>query len=130
MNFLRNGLIPLLGLWLAIGTGCEKKVTLNQYAHLLNQNSLLIENKYAVVRPPFIRVKETPQATAKGLFTLQRNDVISVSLKVSQVGGWCEINSDPVKGWIPVDELLLFDSFSEAREYQMKANRVAETPAF
>ncbi len=117
----------LLFIFSLLTSSCEKRVSLVSHNHILSNDSVIMEDKYAVVRSNFLRVKESPIADAKGMMTLYLNDVVKVNLKVSQVGGWCEITSPGLSGWVPVAELVLFDDLKSAKAYQGDVGRLSET---
>lgn len=98
-------------------SSCQRKVNLNNY-YLIENDRFLSETRYALIRPEFLRLRETPDLSSIGVATLYHHDMVQVVLMVNQSGGWCRLLGDKMQGWLPVEELIFFESYQEAKKYQ------------
>lgn len=96
---------------------CQKKIDLNNY-QLVENDHFFSETYYALIRSEFLRLRENPDFTSIGIATFYQYDMVQVVLMVKQVGGWCRLLSEEMQGWLPVDQLIFFESYEDAKKYQ------------
>lgn len=101
---------------------CHKKIDLSKY-NIIENDKLISETRYALIRPEFLRLRAEPDYRSVGIATLYRYDMVEVVLLVNQSGGWCRLRQGKMEGWLPVGDLIIFDSYDSALSYQNSYKR-------
>lgn len=101
---------------------CHKKIDLTKY-NIIENDKLISETRYALIRPEFLRLRQEPDYRSQGIATLYRYDMVEVVLLVNQTGGWCKLSHGKMDGWLPVGDLIIFDSYESALSYQNSYKR-------
>ncbi len=85
---------------------------------------LSIRSSWAVVKSPFLRVREEPFADAKILTHVRRGAVLEISSRTERKetvendsSYWYNINYEGLRGWVFGSYIEVLDSQSKAREY-------------
>jgi hypothetical protein len=85
---------------------------------------LSIRSNWAVVKSPFLRVREEPFADAKIHTHLRRGAVLEIISRTerkemveNESSYWYHINYEGLRGWIFGSYIEVLDSQSKAREY-------------
>lgn len=115
---------------LLVVSSCERKKVFFRDSNTFVGDSLIMETKYAVIKPDFVRIKENPDITSTGISTFYRDDIIPVFLMINQLGGWCQVISQDINGWILIDDLVLFDSLTAAKTFQSDLGRLSKSESY
>ncbi|HEB09947.1 MAG TPA: SH3 domain-containing protein [Spirochaetales bacterium] len=108
---------------LTIMASCQRQVEPEKIT-LPPTSVLSIRSSWAVVKSPFLRVREEPFADAKILTHVRRGavlEIISRTEKKETVENdssyWYNINYEGLRGWVFGSYIEVLDSRSKAREY-------------